>query len=131
MYGLRCSLRRDSAKQRRKMRRRKEGKVSPLNFTACSPGGLLASLRASSPEVPGGTGVGEGRGPQESLLAGYILAGYTHIGLLLFLDVLVQTRALRKERERSLQHRLQGFPLTLVSLRNRTAERRGRQMVCT
>lgn len=78
------------------MRRRKEGKVSPppLNFTACSPGGLLASLRASSPEVPGGTGVGEERGPRESLLAGYLLASYTHIGLLLlFLDVLVQTRA--------------------------------------
>ena len=116
MYGLRCSLRRDSAKQRRKMRRRKEGKVfPPLNFTACSPGGLLASLRASSPEVPGGTGVGEEREPQESLLAGYLLAVYTHIGLLLFLDVLVQTRALHKERERFVQLRLQGFPLTLAT----------------
>ena len=99
------------------MRRRKEGKVSPppLNFTAWSPGGLLASLRASSPEVSGGTGVGEGREPQESLLAGYLLAVYTHIGLLLFLDVLVQTRALHKERERFVQLRLQGFPLTLAT----------------
>ena len=43
------------------MRRRKEGKVPPLNFTACSPGGLFASLRASSPEVPGGTGGGGGK----------------------------------------------------------------------
>ena len=62
--------------------------------------------------------MGEGRGPQESLLAGYLLAGYTHIALLLFLDVLVQTRALRKEHERFLQPRLQGFPLTIASLSN-------------
>ena len=100
------------------MRRRKKGKISPLNLTACSPGALLASLRPSSPEVPEGTRVGEGRGPQGSLLAGYLLAGSTHIALLLFLDVLVQTRALRKERERFLQPGLQGFPLTLASLNN-------------
>ena len=59
--------------------------------------------------------MGEGREPQESLLAGYLLAVYTQIGLLLFLDVLVQTRALHKERERFVQLRLQGFPLTLAT----------------
>lgn len=94
------------------MRRRKEGKVPPsLNFTACSPGGLLASLRASSPEVPGGTGVGEGREPQESLLAGYLLAVYTHIGLLLFLDVLVQTRACAKNAKGFYNFVSKTFPL--------------------
>ena len=48
----------------KKMRRRKEGEFFSLNFTACSPIGLLASLRASFPEVPRGTGVGQrGEGP--------------------------------------------------------------------
>ena len=48
------------------MRRRKEGEFFSLNFAACSPTGLLASLRASFPEVPRGTGWGRGgRAPGE------------------------------------------------------------------
>ena len=97
------------------MRRRKEGKVPPLILQHVPPEAYLLAYEQALLRFPGVRGVGEGREPQESLLAGYLLAGYTHIGLLLFLDVLVQTRALRKERERFLQLRLQDFPLTLAT----------------
>ena len=55
--------------------------------------------------------MGEGREPQESLLAGYLLAGYTPIGFLLFLDVLVQTQACAKNAKGFYNFVSKTFPL--------------------
>ena len=64
MYGLRCSLRRDSAKQRRKMRRRKEGKVPPLlTLQHVPPEAYLLAYEQALLRFPGVRGWGRKEGP--------------------------------------------------------------------